>query len=110
MSDYFSQKHLVVIYIVQLVWNSYVEEIKKKCFSCDLHLYWRRQELRTVVNYNIKMVANIYEISFTDINFDPQKKPKRIVSCEDAIEEIGTMHFTLNPPVWKLLCCEYFTQ
>lgn len=43
------------------------------------------------------MVSNIYEINFTDINFDPQKKPKRIVSCEDAIEEIGMLHFTLNP-------------
>ena len=42
------------------------------------------------------MVSNIYEINFTDINFDPQKKPKRIVSCEDAIEEIGMLHFTLN--------------
>ncbi|KAL7045032.1 hypothetical protein ACKWTF_002134 [Chironomus riparius] len=35
------------------------------------------------------MVSNIYEINFTDIYFDPQKKSKRILSCEDAIAEIG---------------------
>ena len=37
------------------------------------------------------MVANIYEINFTDIYFDPQKKPKRILSCENAIAEIGVL-------------------